>query len=187
MMSKSSVGCMEYSIRRSGRARFMRLTIYPGGTVVVTAPMELATSSIEGFVKQKMQWILKKVHILKNFQYVRPSSRNEYIQYRLQAQSALGERIEYWNQQFRFSYKRISIKNHRTMWGSCSRRGNINLNYRLLFLPVELQDYVVVHELCHLREHNHSSQFWNLVASVLPEYRRLRKELKQYSSREIPT
>ncbi len=178
---------MEYSIRRSHRAQLMRLTVYPGGSVVVTAPASISSTSIEHFVRQKMRWILKKVQIFSRMEPVRLTGRQEYRQYYPEAKRVLIDRIEYWNQQFGFSYGRVSVKNHQSIWGSCSRRGNINLNYRLVFLPQELREYVVVHELCHLAEHNHSSEFWNLVGQALPNYRLLRKELKRYSSRGIPT
>ena len=79
-----------------------------------------------------------------------------------------------------FQYKRVFIKNNRTNWGSCSSLGNINLNLRLVSLPEELQDYVMLHELCHLKYLNHSPQFHALLESVCPGHRALEKQIKQY-------
>lgn len=77
------------------------------------------------------------------------------------------------------AYKKVFIKNSRTRWGSCSKLGNLNFNYRLAFLSPELADYVVVHELCHLRHFNHSKAFWEEVGKVLPEWPALRRELRK--------
>lgn len=80
---------------------------------------------------------------------------------------------------------KIFIKNSRTRWGSCSSKGNLNFNYRLSLLPAHLAHYVIVHELCHLREFNHSQRFWDLVALTVPEYKACREELKKYSLRAM--
>ena len=82
---------------------------------------------------------------------------------------------------FGFSVKRFSVRGQKSRWGSCSRRGNISLNYNLLKFRKEVIDYVIVHELCHLRQLNHSRKFWNEVAQILPHYKSLKKELKKLS------
>ena len=89
------------------------------------------------------------------------------------------ERLEYWNQFYGFAYKRVAIRNQRTCWGSCSELGNLNFSYKILFLPAHLADYIIVHELCHLEEFNHSPAFWAQVARTLPNYKTLRKELRR--------
>ena len=89
-------------------------------------------------------------------------------------------RVEFFNKQLNFKIGRISIRNQRTRWGSCSSKGNLNFNSHLINLPLELLDYVVVHELCHLKQLNHSQDFWLLVEQVLTNFRQLGKQLKTY-------
>jgi predicted metal-dependent hydrolase len=79
--------------------------------------------------------------------------------------------LEHYNQHYQLQYNRVAIRNTRSRWGSCSSKKNLNFNYRILFLEPELQDYLIVHELCHLQEMNHAPQFWTLVAEQIPDYK----------------
>lgn len=108
------------------------------------------------------------------------SGRGAYRANREKARTYIHARLEYWNQFYRYTYGRVSIKNTKRLWGSCSRKGNLNFSYALLFLPRELADYVVIHELCHLKEHNHGAEFWKLVEQTIPEYRERRMKLRSY-------
>lgn len=103
-------------------------------------------------------------------------SNAHYRTYREQARTLVHDRIAYWNQSFALPYGRIAIRNQSTRWGSCSTKGNLNFNYRIAFIPMELADYIIVHELCHLIEFNHSPRFWNHVAKAIPDYL-IRKKL----------
>lgn len=94
------------------------------------------------------------------------------------ARRVIAERVEYYAQMHNFVYNRVSIKNTTTRWGSCSSLRNLNFNYKLAFLDQQLLDYVVVHELCHLRYMNHSKQFWAEVEKILPEYKQLIQRFK---------
>jgi predicted metal-dependent hydrolase len=104
-------------------------------------------------------------------------NRNEHIRelldkwYRIQAKKILEERTMYYAGKLNVKPKRIVIKDQKTKWGSCSSKGNINYNYRIVMAPLNIIDYLVVHELCHLIELNHSQRFWNLVESILPNYK----------------
>lgn len=92
-------------------------------------------------------------------------------------------RLGYFNGIYNFTFNKIRIKSQRTCWGSCSAKGNLNFNYKLAFLPEKISDYVVVHELCHLEELNHSMKFWDLVGKTIPDYSDIRKELRRHSLR----
>ena len=94
------------------------------------------------------------------------------------AKSWLPERTVILARKYNFLLKRVNIRNQKTRWGSCSTSGNISLNYRLLKYRKELIDYVIIHELCHLKQMNHSKQFWKLVEEIVPDYKMLKRELK---------
>jgi predicted metal-dependent hydrolase len=99
--------------------------------------------------------------------------------YRRQAPGIFAERLERCNR-LGLPYGRVTIKEQKSRWGSCSHAGNLNFNWRLLLAPLPVLDYVVVHELCHLREANHGQRFWALVASLCPEYQQHRRWLRQH-------
>ena len=96
------------------------------------------------------------------------------------ALSIVKDRIEYFNNFYNFKWNRIVIRNQKTRWGSCSRKGNLNFNYKIALLPPKSADYIIVHELCHLGEFNHSQKFWDLVAKTIPDYLVIRKDLRKY-------
>lgn len=100
--------------------------------------------------------------------------------YRRQGRRVFTERVAYWNAQFGFNYGRIAIRDQKSRWGSCSRQGNLNFNWRLLLAPLAVLDYIVIHELAHLKEGNHSSRFWALVAEKCPNFREQRDWLRHH-------
>lgn len=87
-------------------------------------------------------------------------------------------RLVHWNQFYGFEYNRVAIRNQKTCWGSCTAKKNLNFSYKLMYLPEHLMDYIIVHELCHLKELNHGKGFWSLVGEVLPDYKLRIKELR---------
>jgi predicted metal-dependent hydrolase len=109
----------------------------------------------------------------------RRGTRKQYLLHKEQARILVKSRLEYFNLYYKFPIKKIFIKNQRSRWGSCSSKGNLNFNYKIALLPPELADYLVVHELCHLGEFNHSSAFWALVAETLPDWENRRAALKK--------
>ena len=106
----------------------------------------------------------------------------EYLENKRAALIFVKRRIEELNLAYGFAFKRVGVRNQSTRWGSCSRRGNLSFNYRILFLDPHLADYLVVHELCHLREFNHSKRFWGLVAETIPDFKEARKALRKFGS-----
>lgn len=105
--------------------------------------------------------------------------RKNFLRYKEEARALVEERINYYKNVYPFSSNKIRIKNQKTRWGSCSKKGNLNFNYKIVHLPQRLADYIVVHELCHLAEFNHSKKFWHLVAQQIPDHRKIRIQLKQ--------
>lgn len=102
--------------------------------------------------------------------------------HRALARILVHERLEYFNQYYQFSYNKVAIRNQKTRWGSCSSKGNLNFSVRILTLPKEAQDYLIVHELCHLKEFNHSARFWALVAQRIPDYKTIRSYMRTYAT-----
>ncbi|EKD32943.1 MAG: hypothetical protein ACD_76C00109G0006 [uncultured bacterium] len=172
---------ISYKIKQSKRAKKVRIAVYCDGSVAITTPYGIDRSIIDGFIYQKKQWIHKKIRYFKNFENktIRTFSRKDYLENKNKAFSFVNERVKFYNQLYCFSYNKIFIKNQKTRWGSCSRKKNLNLNYKILFLPQMHQDYIIVHEICHLKEFNHSQEFWALVEQTIPDYLKIRKELRK--------
>lgn len=173
-------GGIVYVIKKSIRAKHIRLFIHPDGSCVVTAPQCMSDEAIQKIVSTKSQWIRDTLDYVKTHRgnlYIK-SSRKDYIQYKELAREIAERRLTYFNTFYGFQYRGISIRNQKTRWGSCSRKGNLNFNYKIALLPEKFADYIIVHELCHTKEFNHSRKFWNLVAQTIPDYKDIRKELR---------
>ncbi len=172
---------ISYTLKVSKRARRMRLTVRCDGACVVTVPRQMNKRLAEEFVAKKSVWISDKLDYFKKFtgQVFVKSSKKHFAEHKASALALAEKRIEHFNSSYHFRVNKIQIRNQKTRWGSCSRKGNLNFNYKIALLPPHLADYIVVHELCHLGEFNHSKKFWDLVAKTVPDYRALRKELKK--------
>lgn len=169
-----------YELTTSPRARYLRLSVGAGGKLTVILPEKMGLDAVENFMRKKSSWILSKIKLMEKF---KPSllpkiNRKEFFRLKRQAKNLVKQRLDYFNNIYNFSYGRISIRAQKSRWGSCSKKGNLNFNYRVVFLPTPLLDYLIVHELCHTKEFNHSQKFWQLVGQTIPEYKNLRKELK---------
>lgn len=161
----------------------IRLAIYADGNFVVTAPRWYPLHVIRKFIEEKSEWIferLKNIDLDKLGEKKKEDQRN-YLANKAATLAAIKNKVEIFNRHYNFIYNRISIKNQKTCWGSASRKGNLNFNYKIIDFPEKLQNYIVVHELCHLKELNHGRKFWELVAETMPEYKTLRKKLKEKS------
>jgi predicted metal-dependent hydrolase len=174
---------LEYKLVRSLRSRSIRITVYPNGEVKVSAPHLVPEFVVRNFVNKKSVWIDKK---LKHFQkkpnsklklFLHGLKRKDYLEQRDKALVLVKERLEHFNKHYRVNYKKVTIRNQKSRWGSCSHNGNLNFNYKIIYLPKEAQDYIVVHELCHIIELNHSKSFWNLVQETMPDYKSIRRGL----------
>jgi hypothetical protein len=137
---------------------------------------------IEHFIQLKGDWVVEKIGHLKNVIKVpkktKAEQRVEYNKLKTEALRIATQKVNYWNSFYNFKFNNISIKNQKTRWGSCSKNGNLNFNYKIALLPDKLADYLVVHEIAHLGQFNHSAKFWALVEQTIPDYKNIRKELK---------
>ncbi|MCK5460223.1 M48 family metallopeptidase [Candidatus Parcubacteria bacterium] len=171
---------VEYILKISKRSKRMRLTVYCDCSFVVTKPIGLSESIVEKFIAQKSDWILLKLEYFKKFKRgsFKDSSGN-YLKHKAAAFEFVNKKVVHLNRIYNFRFNKISVRNQKTRWGSCSIKGNMNFNYKILFLSEYIADYIIVHELCHLEEFNHSRKFWNLVAKTVPNYLEIRKQLKR--------
>jgi len=175
---------LSYELRRHPRAKRISIRIHPGpadgGRVVLTVPHRASARRGERFLAEHADWVAEQAERLAGKESV--LSRSEKHEYRKRRDEAIGfvrRKVEQWNRLYGFEYKKITVRDQTTRWGSCSKGGNLSFSWKLILLPERMADYVVVHELCHLREFNHSDRFWNLVAQAIPEPRRIAKELRR--------
>ena len=150
------------------------------GRVIVRAPLRMSKAEIERFVASKADWINKHLEASKQRQSVpvQPFTAAEIQQLADAALQDIPQRVCKYAAIIGVNVGRIAIRNQKTRWGSCSSKGNLNFNCLMMLCPEEVRDYVVVHELCHRKELNHSPRFWSEVARVMPDYAARRKWLK---------
>lgn len=159
--------------------RTIRVAVHTDGRVTVSAAKNVPIATIERMLTDKQAWIeTQQARMRSRPRLVPPASAADYRRYKSAALALAEERIQHFSQVYGCKPTALSIRNPRTRWGSCSRRGKISLSYRLIFLPAELRDYLIVHELCHLKEFNHSPRFWQLVQVSVPDYLRVRRILR---------
>ena len=159
------------TIKRSDR-KTLGLEVKPTGEVLARVPAHLPDRVIEkcSLVKER-----EKHKSVTTFPPYDEFSRKE----RDEIKEKITQRVQYYSLKMDVTYNRVSVRNQKTRWGSCSSKGNLNFNYRLFYLPEELLDYVVVHELAHRRHMNHSKDFWQEVKRFFPDYKKCRKQLKE--------
>lgn len=107
-------------------------------------------------------------------------TRAAYTKHKESARALVHRKLAEHNAHYAFTFGKVAIRNQRTRWGSCSKKGNLNFHYRITLLPDHLADYLIVHELCHLAEFNHSKKFWALVAQTIPDYKEKREALTRH-------
>ena len=167
-------------IIRSGR-RTMALQIAQDGHVVMRLPRRVPEEEALDFAMRNEIWIGRNYRKVTELKRERPVYGEEEIRSHIEKlRPVLEHRVSYYASLMKVDYGRITIRNQKTRWGSCSSAGNLNFNWRLALLSEELLDYVVVHELAHRLEMNHSAAFWKIVARILPDYKERRKILKEY-------
>lgn len=181
-MMKMKIGEYNVEVRRSKR-KSAAIKITADMQIVVFVPLYVSDNEIEKMVISKSKWIDE--HMLKVQSTIDERSKLEKITFEQvkeladQAVEYIPKRVKYYAEKENFVYNKITIKNLVSRWGSCSTKGNLNFNCLLMLMPDYVIDYVVVHELCHLREMNHSEKFWAEVEKIMPDYQRAEIWLKQ--------
>ena len=181
---------MKVTVIRSNR-KTVAIQVNSDLSVTVRAPRSVSEKDIEEILKKKEAWISKHIEKIKEAKErfeAEPTeklTREKVIALAEEALKVIPERVEYFAKVIGVTYGKITIRNQKTRWGSCSSKGNLNFNCLLMLAPPEVLDYVVVHELCHRRQMNHSKAFWLEVEKVLPDYKEARKWLKEEGSQMI--
>ena len=174
---------MEVTVIKSNR-KTVAIQVNSDLSVTLRVPRQATQGDIQKILKEKESWILKHIEDIKQkkaaFDASAPErlTNDEIHELADKALKYIPERVVYFAKQIGVDYGGITIRNQRTRWGSCSRKGNLNFNCLLMLTPPEVIDYVVVHELCHRKEMNHSKAFWSEVEKVLPDYKAQVKWLK---------
>jgi predicted metal-dependent hydrolase len=173
------------SIKRSARRKTLSLAVYPDRRVVLSVPMRFPESKIELFLSEKRDWIEKKLALFSKITIQRPRLDPALKKtYPFLALEKFKARIAHYAPLLQVAPKSVAVRNYKSRWGTCKSTGDLIFNWRLILASDEIFDYVVVHELSHLKQFNHSPAFWNTVGSVFPHYKKVRKELKLASLRQ---
>ena len=167
----------EYEVRQSALARAMRITVHPDARVVLTVPRSFSTIAVERFLSKHAQWIERALARTRKKKIIRLARKDIPVLKRRAAAQA-SARCAHFANIYSVRFKRISIRAQKSRWGSCSRSGTVSFNYKIAVLPQHVADYIIIHEICHLAEMNHSKKFWELVAREVPEHRAISKELR---------
>ena len=188
---KSNYMSKEIKLIRS-RRRTISIEITPDAQVIVRAPRYASVRDINNFIGEKADWIDKHVKKMQERRRLEQEREKDNPKQELspqeikllttRAKRIIPQRVRYYADLMGVTYERITIRKQKSRWGSCSSKGNLNFNCLLMKTPEEIIDYVVVHELCHLKEMNHSDRFWAEVEKVLPDYRDRRRWLKDHGN-----
>ena len=169
-----------YTLRKNRRSKCMRLSVSADASVKMSVPMRVSGQMADAFLRAKAAWVFSRLENFKNNSSVLPlATREDYLKYKELAREIVAKKLQHFNAEYGYQWKKISIRNTKTRWGSCSSSGNLNFSYRIIYLPEHLCDYIIVHELCHLGQFNHSAKFWDLVTRTVPDYKKRRREIKK--------
>lgn len=163
-----------------GRRKSISLS-FDNGRGVIKVPYYANEDDVIKLIESHKKWYFEKIKVISEKKLCGPSAdqlTREEIDLIIKKFS---EKVKYYANIMGVTYGKVTIRNQKTKWGSCSGKGNLNLNYRLYYMPEELMDYVIIHELSHRKFMNHSKDFWNEVSKYCPDYKKLDKDLNNYS------
>ena len=169
----------EYQLIRSKR-KTISVQVTREGKVIVRAPLFSTDRQIAKFAAEHEEWVNEKLEetVGRDRISTREYTPAEVRLYKKRAQGIISRRVAHYAGIMDVDYGQITIRDQKSRWGSCSDKCNLNFSWRLILMPIEVMDYIVVHELAHLKEMNHSKDFWAEVEKVLPDYEIQRKWLK---------
>jgi len=171
-------------LERSARSRRIVISVRPAKGIRVAVPARVPFKQAIEFVHLKNEWIKKHLDIIKRLDSRQKALANLFSDIdRPKAKKRLTERLRRLSEKYGFACGRASVRNQKTRWGSCSHRNTISLNMKLVVLPEELQDYVILHELVHTRIHNHSRRFWKELNKYVGNGKALASRLREYDLR----
>ena len=166
--------------------RTLSIELKPDGLILVRAPKRLPLRDIEAFLLEKEGWIRKKQEEIRlresEKKKLQKFTEKELKELKKAAREKIPERVRFYSEKIGVSYGRVTIRAQKTRWGSCSREGNLSFNCLLMLAPLEVLDSVIVHELCHRKQMNHSAAFYREIYAVFPEYDRWHRWLRKNGS-----
>ena len=176
---------IKIDVVRSNR-KTLAIEIKPDGFVLARVPFGMKDEEVRKFIKEKEKWILEHLQRVEErrnaLQNMEKLSQEEIHKLANLALKVIPVKVRHYAGLMRLQYGRITIRNQKTRWGSCSSKGNLNFNCLLMLTPDKVVDYVVVHELCHLIEMNHSKAFWEQVEKIMPDYKAHKQWLKDHGN-----
>lgn len=172
----SKVQC---NVQQRANARHLTLRV-KNNQIYLTKPPRVSRQTYHAFIKENTEWLLKNIEPSAEASSNEVQNRIGYLENKIAAKRLAKQRLEHFNKHYNFKYERVIIRDQSSRWGSCSTNLTLSFNYRINLLPPELLDYIIVHELCHLREMNHSKRFWDLVAECVPNHKYLRRKLRKF-------
>ena len=171
----------KYTIIKSLR-KSCSITVERDGTVTIRAPFFMSEKKINKIIEERKEWIEKAQKKIANraerLNSLTPITSDEIDSLKAGAKPIIEEKVRLFADKIGVEYGNITIRSQRTRYGSCTAKGNLNFNCLIMLMPEEIIDYVIVHELCHIKEMNHSHRFWKAVEDILPDYKERRKWLK---------
>ena len=182
-MSQPSQNTLFYQLKRSRRARSIRLQVRHDGVVELICPWHISFSDAQKFYESKRDWVAQTLasQNTRDPRRCLPISDHDYRLRATDAHALATQHLQQLNQHYGYQWKQIEIGKWRSQWGCCRPNDTLAFHYHILSIPPPLQVYLCAHELCHLKARNHSKHFWSLVATTIPDYKERRKQLKEYA------
>ncbi len=176
---------MEITVIKSAR-KTVAIQIKPDGKIYVRAPFDMTDSEVRDFVSEKTDWIKKTLRKFEDLEKRGgnniPLTQQQLNELKQKAFVYIEPKLKKYAALLGVEPAKLTVRNQKTCWGSCSKNGNISINCFVMLMPEEVIEYIIVHELCHLKEMNHSKKFWLEVEKIIPHYKNIRKWLKENGS-----